>query len=545
MSSAVSNEQVKKTHATAIIRARIRGDTQHRRRVVALLLACQACAATASFTTVSTLAAPDCPGSTFAPDPDTLAGFLAEPAYKDAASDHHLEHAFVTNSTLTRGERMDAAFAVLSAFADAADKNEVQYFMYGGTLIGAVRGCDLLPWDNDADVVVMPEDFEKLKETMAGPINGLSGIDDDRFVIECLGCESTKTTGASKRDAGIPGRVIDTHTGVYVDIFVPKINDPSKGFFNPAPFLGTHSFRRDDAFPLTQLKVRGKDFAAPHDALRFLRLVSPYACCDVPKKYDWLSQVPEEREKEKLKESQTKKEEDAVDQALARIASSNMNPMAAAANVKARLHDLENEAKEEVDAEMELDEKGYKDEIAKKIEEEKVLEAGAEKVREEELKEKERAKEEEEVGQVAKEESDSNDIEEGDERMLSNADADAEEYQNRRIHAMGARKKAPTDIGSYNYAAYSYPQTNSRSVLRGVAQRNRDGENERREVSPTLGHRAFGRGVHVPGRLPDNSSEALGELHAGTADGDKLNNVAVQRLGGGVEGVDQLILQGK
>ncbi len=38
----------------------------------------------------------------------------------------------------------------------------VPYFLSGGSLLGAHRTGDLLPWDDDADVVVAAEDAEAL-----------------------------------------------------------------------------------------------------------------------------------------------------------------------------------------------------------------------------------------------------------------------------------------------------------------------------------------------------------------------------------------------
>ena len=39
------------------------------------------------------------------------------------------------------------------------DKHDIPYFMDGGTLLGAIRHTDLIPWDDDIDLGVLDKDF--------------------------------------------------------------------------------------------------------------------------------------------------------------------------------------------------------------------------------------------------------------------------------------------------------------------------------------------------------------------------------------------------
>src|SRR5699024_1577600 len=51
---------------------------------------------------------------------------------------------------------------ILVYFKEFCDKHDLQFFLYGGTCIGAIRHQGFIPWDDDIDVVMPREDYEKL-----------------------------------------------------------------------------------------------------------------------------------------------------------------------------------------------------------------------------------------------------------------------------------------------------------------------------------------------------------------------------------------------
>ena len=55
---------------------------------------------------------------------------------------------------------------ILNDFIEICDENNLEYYAYGGTVLGAIRHHGFIPWDDDIDVFMFREDYEKFLKIM-------------------------------------------------------------------------------------------------------------------------------------------------------------------------------------------------------------------------------------------------------------------------------------------------------------------------------------------------------------------------------------------
>lgn len=88
---------------------------------------------------------------------------------------------------------------ILKDMIDVLEKNNIPYFAYGGTHIGALRHEGFIPWDDDVDIVLFREDYEKAIEVFNRELDpdkyevlSPSLIDDCFYLFSMVSLKGTK-----------------------------------------------------------------------------------------------------------------------------------------------------------------------------------------------------------------------------------------------------------------------------------------------------------------------------------------------------------------
>jgi lipopolysaccharide cholinephosphotransferase len=98
------------------------------------------------------------------------------------------------------------------------EKYEISYFIIAGTLLGAVRHKGFIPWDDDLDIGMLRNDFEKFLKVCESDLSKeyfLQTMETDRnfgLPIAKLRKQGTQFVEKSSQS-------VNMHNGIYIDIF--------------------------------------------------------------------------------------------------------------------------------------------------------------------------------------------------------------------------------------------------------------------------------------------------------------------------------------
>ncbi len=107
---------------------------------------------------------------------------------------------------------------MLVEFDRVCRKYNINYVIFGGTMLGAVRHKGYIPWDDDADIAMLREDYEKFKEHLDELDPKVCYFQDHETDREYRwGYAKLRRTGSKYIRVG--QEHLKCKTGIFVDIF--------------------------------------------------------------------------------------------------------------------------------------------------------------------------------------------------------------------------------------------------------------------------------------------------------------------------------------
>lgn len=124
----------------------------------------------------------------------------------------------IGNTGVEIKEVQKAQLDILIEFDRICKKNNIKYQLFAGTLLGAIRHKGFIPWDDDIDVCMLREDYDKFltvcNKDMKNEYFLQTYNSDPNYIMQFAKLRKNNTIFLERVTANC-----DIHHGVYIDIF--------------------------------------------------------------------------------------------------------------------------------------------------------------------------------------------------------------------------------------------------------------------------------------------------------------------------------------
>lgn len=132
---------------------------------------------------------------------------------KERIDKHNSGEICLAGCLISWEERRKSLYKLLKNISEVCDKQQIEWILYYGGLIGWYRNEELLPWDPDLDILMNISVIDKYTQLGIFDPNKMEDqtiYEDDDVIIKL---------NETRKDQNILGRIIDKHTLLYCDIF--------------------------------------------------------------------------------------------------------------------------------------------------------------------------------------------------------------------------------------------------------------------------------------------------------------------------------------
>lgn len=108
---------------------------------------------------------------------------------------------------------------ILKEIKRICDEEHIKYFLIGGTLIGAIRHNGFIPWDDDIDIAMLRQDFDRFLQVAPGKISEKFFIQTPQSDKGCTDYGLARVRLNGTKFIQESNKNVEMNHGFFVDVF--------------------------------------------------------------------------------------------------------------------------------------------------------------------------------------------------------------------------------------------------------------------------------------------------------------------------------------